>query len=196
MKGGKPILKEHIYTLNISDEHPNSTLLPYVFSITPPITSLSFGIRHIASEEVKIHYSFTREIIIGKHIAEKLLLPQSTTIHAFTQNQTIIFGPLIGILQLALTMILLPLGNRSIALSELLTPPFSLRPFVFVFGVQHIHWEEETIEGYFFQEKQWIKKKSLYQMSFTIAYRIGKRKIINQLSGQKKIRTRLLHSMV
>ncbi len=71
MKGGKPILKEHIYTLNISDEHPNSITLPYVFSITPPITSLSFGIRHIASEEVKIHYSFTREIIIGKHIAEK-----------------------------------------------------------------------------------------------------------------------------
>lgn len=58
---------------------------------------------------MKIHYSFTREIIIGKHIAEKLLLPQSTTIHAFTQNQTIIFGPLIGILQLALMMILLTL---------------------------------------------------------------------------------------
>ncbi len=31
MKGGKPILKEHIYTLNISDEHPNSITLPYVF---------------------------------------------------------------------------------------------------------------------------------------------------------------------
>lgn len=187
MKGGKPILKEHIYTLNISDDHPNSITLPYVFSITPPITSLSFGIRHIASEEVKIHYSFTREIIIGKHIAEKLLLPQSTTIHAFTQNQTIIFGPLIGIFTTGFNDDSSnPLGNRSIALSELLTPPFSLRPFVFVFGVQHIHWEEETIEGYFFQEKQWIKKKSLYQMSFTIAYRIGKRKIINQLSGQKE----------
>ncbi|EAO54059.1 hypothetical protein bthur0014_7550 [Bacillus thuringiensis IBL 4222] len=160
MKGGKPILKEHIYTLNISDEHPNSITLPYVFSITPPITSLSFGIRHIASEEVKIHYSFTREIIIGKHIAEKLLLPQSTTIHAFTQNQTIIFGPLIGIFTTGFNDdSSIPLGNRSIALSELLTPPFSLRPFVFVFGVQHINWEEETIEGYFFQEKQWIKKK-------------------------------------
>lgn len=160
MKGGKPILKEHIYTLNISDENPNSITLPYVFSITPPITSLSFGIRHIASEEVKIHYSFTREIIIGKHIAEKLLLPQSTTIHAFTQNQTIIFGPLIGIFTTGFNDDSSnPLGNRSIALSELLTPPFSLRPFVFVFGVQHINWEEETIEGYFFQEKQWIKKK-------------------------------------
>ena len=71
MKGGKPILKEHIYTLNISDENPNSITLPYIFSITPPITSLSFGLRHVASEEVKIHYSFTREIIIGKQIAEK-----------------------------------------------------------------------------------------------------------------------------
>ncbi|MDA0175033.1 hypothetical protein OJ998_38515, partial [Solirubrobacter taibaiensis] len=117
MKGGKPILKEHIYTLNISDDHPNSITLPYVFSITPPITSLSFGIRHIASEEVKIHYSFTREIIMGKHIAEKLLLPQSTTIHAFTQNQTIIFGPLIGIFTTGFNDDSSnPLGNRSIAL--------------------------------------------------------------------------------
>ena len=63
MKGGKSILKEHIYTLNISDEHPNSITLPYIFSITPPITSLSFGLRHVASEDVKIHYSFTRETI-------------------------------------------------------------------------------------------------------------------------------------
>ena len=172
-------------------------LLYLTFSITPPITSLSFGIRHIASEEVKIHYSFTREIIIGKHIAEKLLLPQSTTIHAFTQNQTIIFGPLIGIFTTGFNDdSSIPLGNRSIALSELLTPPFSLRPFVFVFGVQHINWEEETIEGYFFQEKQWIKKRFLYQMSFTIDYQIDKQKITNQSSEQKKVRTRLLHSMV
>lgn len=70
MKGGKPILKEHIYTLNISDENPNSITLPYIFSITPPITSLSFGLRHVASEDVKIHYSFTREIIIGKQIVK------------------------------------------------------------------------------------------------------------------------------
>ena len=146
---------------------------------------------------MKIHYSFTREIIIGKHIAEKLLLPQSTTIHAFTQNQTIIFGPLIGIFTTGFNDdSSIPLGNRSIALSELLTPPFSLRPFVFVFGVQHINWEEETIEGYFFQEKQWIKKRFLYQMSFTIDYQIDKQKITNQSSEQKKVRTRLLHSMV
>lgn len=152
MKGGKPILKEHIYTLNISDEH-QIALLYLTFFYYTTYYILSFGIRHIASEEVKIHYSFTREIIIGKHIAEKLLLPQSTTIHAFTQNQTIIFGPLIGIFTTGFNDDSSnPLGNRSIALSELLTPPFSLRPFVFVFGVQHINWEEETIEGYFFRE--------------------------------------------
>lgn len=182
MKGGKPILKEHIYTLNISDENPNSITLPYIFSITPPITSLSFGLRHVASEDVKIHYSFTREIIIGKQIAEKLLLPHSTTIHAFTQNETIIFGPLIGIFTTGFNDDTSnPLGNRSTSLGELLTPPFTLRPFVFVFGVQHIDWEDETIEGYFFQEEKWIKKKFLYRMSFTIDYQIGKPKIINRL---------------
>ncbi len=77
------------------------------------------------------------------------------------KTKQLFFGPLIGIFTTGFNDdSSTPLGNRSIALSELLTPPFSLRPFVFVFGVQHIHWEEETIEGYFFQEKQWIKKKS------------------------------------
>lgn len=153
-------MKEHIYTLSISDENPNSITLPYVFSITPPITSLSFGLRYITCESIKIHYSFTREIIIGEQIAAKLLLPHSATIHAFIQNQIIVFGPLIGIFTTGFNDDSnSPLGNRSTSLSELLTPPFTLQPFVFVFGLQHINWEEETIEGYFFQERKWVKNK-------------------------------------
>ena len=86
-------MKEHIYTLNISDEHPNSITLPvYFFHHTPHHYIPSFGLRHVASEEVKIHYSFTREIIIGNTIAEKLLLPHSTTIHAFhTKTKRLFF---------------------------------------------------------------------------------------------------------
>ncbi|KFN04620.1 YheC/YheD family protein [Bacillus clarus] len=153
-------MKDYIYTLHISDELPDSITLPYIFSITPPITSLSFGARYIACEDIKIHYTFNREIIIGKQIAEKLLLPHSTTIFAFTQNQTIIFGPLIGIFTTGFNADSpTPLGSRSTSLSELLTPPFTLRPFVFAFGVQHINWEEETIEGYFFKEGRWIRNK-------------------------------------
>lgn len=153
-------MKEHIYTLSISDEHPNSITLPYVFSITPPITSFFFGLRYITCENIKIHYSFTREIIIGEQIAADLLLPHSATIHAFLHNQTIVFGPLIGIFTTGFNDDSnSPLGSRSISLSELLTPPFTLQPFVFVFGIQHINWEEETIEGYFFQEGKWVKNK-------------------------------------
>ncbi len=191
-------MKEHIYTLSISDENPNSITLPYVFSITPPITSLSFGLRYITCENIKIHYSFTREIIIGEQIAAKLLLPHSATIHAFIQNQTIVFGPLIGIFTTGFNDDSnSPLGNRSISLGELLTPPFTLQPFVFVFGIQHINWEEETIEGYFFQEEKMGKKQSPFTKCHLRPFtKSASRKLQTYRKSKKTFRKRLCDSVV
>ena len=158
MKRGGTILEDHMYTLQISTDHPNAITLPYIFSNTPSLQSLSFGTRSIACKDITIHYTYTHEITIGEQLAKKLLLPPSATIHAFIQNQTLIFGPLVGIFTTCFSESASePLGDRSIAFSDLLTPPFSLRPFVFLFGAQHINWEEETIEGYFFKEGKWLQ---------------------------------------
>ncbi len=154
------ILKDHIYTLQISTDHPRSLTLPYIFSSTSPFASLSFGSRHVACENIEIHHTYAQEIIIGEQIAKELLLPPSTAIHAFTQNQTLIFGPLIGIFTTGFTeSASRPIGNRSISFQDLITPPDSLHPFVFLFGAQHINWDEETIDGYFFKEKSWVRCK-------------------------------------
>ena len=85
-------MKEHIYTLSISDEHPNSITLPYVFLLHHQLHPFLWLTLYY-SENIKIHYSFTREIIIGEHIAADLLLPHSATIHAFLHNQTL-FWPI------------------------------------------------------------------------------------------------------
>lgn len=74
MKGGKFILKEYIYILNILDDYLNSIILFYVFFIILFIIFFFFGICYIVSEEVKIYYFFICEIIIGKYIVEKFLL--------------------------------------------------------------------------------------------------------------------------
>ncbi len=154
------ILKDHIYTLQISIDHPRSLTLPYIFSSTSPFTFLSFGTRHTTCENIEIHYTYAHEIIIGKQIAEELLLPPSNAMQAFIQNQTLIFGPLIGIFTTGFTESTShPIGNRSISFKELLTPPHSLHPFVFLFGAQHINWDEETINGYFFKEESWMQCK-------------------------------------
>lgn len=152
------ILKDHIYTLQISTDHPRSLTLPYIFSNTFPLTSLSFGLRHVTCEHIEIQHTYAQEIIIGEQIAQELFLPPSTAIHAFTQNQTLIFGPLIGIFTTGFTESAShPIGNRSIGFQDLITLPDSLHPIVFLFGAQHINWDEETIEGYFFKEEKWVQ---------------------------------------
>ncbi|EEM12474.1 hypothetical protein bmyco0003_7540 [Bacillus pseudomycoides] len=153
-------LKDHIYTLQISIDHPRSLTLPYIFSSTSPLTFLSFGTRNTTCENIEIHYTYAHEIIIGEQIAKELYLPFPTTVHAFIQNQTLVFGPLIGIFTTGFTESATnPIGNRSISFKELLTPPHSLHPFVFLFGAQHMNWDEETIDGYFFKEENWIQCK-------------------------------------
>ncbi|MEN1937023.1 YheC/YheD family protein [Paenibacillus sp. 102] len=153
-------MKDHIYTLQISTDHPRSLTLPYIFSSTSSLTFLSFGSRHTACENIEIHYTYAHEIIIGEQIAKELLLPPSTVMHAFIQNQTLILGPLIGIFTTGFTESAShPIGNRSIGFKDLITPSDSLHPFVFLFGAQHINWDEETIDGYFFKEESWVQCK-------------------------------------
>ncbi|HEK9101712.1 YheC/YheD family protein [Bacillus pfraonensis] len=153
-------MKDHIYTLQISTDHPRSLTLPYIFSSTSPLTFLSFGSRHTACENIEIHYTYAHEIIIGEQIAKELLLPSSTAMHAFIQNQTLILGPLIGIFTTGFTESAShPVGNRSNSFKDLLIPPDPLHPFVFLFGAQHINWDEETIDGYFFKEESWVQCK-------------------------------------
>lgn len=147
-----------MYALEISTDHPNSLTLPYIFSNTAPLTFLSFGRRYRACKDIEIQYTYTREIIVGEQIAKELSLPSATAIHVFIQDQTLIFGPLVGIFTTGFTdSIAEPIGNRSILFSEFLTPPHSFSPCVFVFGAQHINWEEETIDGYLFKEGNWIQ---------------------------------------
>ncbi|MBC6975354.1 YheC/YheD family protein [Bacillus sp. Xin] len=153
-------MKDYIYTLQISTDHPRSLTLPYIFSSTSSLTFLSFGTRHTACENIEIHYTYAHQIIIGEQIAKELLLPSSTAMHAFIQNQTLILGPLIGIFTTGFTESAShPVGNRSISFKDLLIPPDPLHPFVFLFGAQHINWDEETIDGYFFKEESWVQCK-------------------------------------
>lgn len=157
-KGGRTVLKDHIYTLQISKDQPLSLTVPYIFSNTSSLQFLSFGTRYMACKDIQIRYTYSHEIIIGEQIAKELYLPFPTSIHAFIQDQTLIFGPLIGIFTTGFTESASdPIGNRSITLGDLLTPSESLCPFVFLFGAQHINWEEGTIEGYFFKDGNWIQ---------------------------------------
>ncbi len=139
-------------------DHPTALTLPYIFSNTSSLQFLSFGLKHVTCENIDIHYTYAHEIIIGKQIAEQLSLPFSTTMHAFIQNETLILGPLIGIFTTGfIETTAHPIGNRSTSFQELLTPPDSLHPVVFLFGAQHIHWDDETIDGYFFTEGNWVQ---------------------------------------
>ncbi|EMA6344140.1 YheC/YheD family protein [Bacillus cytotoxicus] len=149
-------MKEQTYTLHISEKHPNSITLPYIFSNNQSLSSLSFGTRSVSFTNIETHYTLANEITIGKQLSQNLLLPPVSTIHAFMQEETIILGPLLGIFTTGFTESkTAPLGSRSTIFTDLLTPPCSLQPLVFLFGSQHINWDAETMDGLFFLEGKW-----------------------------------------
>ena len=74
----------------------------------------------------------------------------------FFQNQTLFIGPLIGIFTAGFTPFpLRPIGERSSFFSKLLSVKKSVGALPFVFGEQHIDWEQALIKGYFYHENSW-----------------------------------------
>ena len=80
----------------------------------------------------------------------------SIPLHTFIENQILFIGPLVGIFTAGFTPFpLRPIGERSNFFSKLLSVKKTVGALPFVFGEQHIDWEQGTMKGYFFQENNW-----------------------------------------
>lgn len=149
-------MKDLIFTMKIDKNNPTALSLPYIFSNIVPLKSICFGTKHVHCDHLQVYYTPTSHILIGKKLAEELHLPFSSQTHTFIRNNTIILGPLIGIFTAGFSDSLQkPLGDRSATFADFIAPSGNVRPFIFLFGGQHINWEQETICGYFYQEGQW-----------------------------------------
>lgn len=96
-------------------------------------------------------------IVISKGIQEAIQFPNfHVPLHLFIENQSLFIGPLVGIFTSGFTPFpLRPIGERSSFFAKLLSVKKTVGALPFVFGEQHIDWEQGTIAGFFYHEDQW-----------------------------------------
>jgi hypothetical protein len=153
MKGRDTMRKR--YPIEI-DSQLNKTVY-YPSELKPLLQNaerIAFG-SHSTDVTLKVHPQNT--IVISSDVNEALHFPDLTIpLHVFYENNTLFLGPLVGIFTSGFTPFpLRPIGDRSLFFSKLLSVHKSVGVVPFVFGEQHINWEEGVIEGYFYQKNGW-----------------------------------------
>ncbi|MCA1321268.1 YheC/YheD family protein [Bacillus tianshenii] len=122
-----------------------------------PVSSIAFGTLQYACTP---SYHAGGTLYVSKKIYEELLLPYEGKIHLFVQEDVLHLGPLIGIFTAGFTnSIVRPIGERTLFFSKLLSTEKKVGAYVFLFGANHINWEDGTMEGYMFSDKGWSRKK-------------------------------------
>ncbi|MCM3456916.1 YheC/YheD family protein [Heyndrickxia oleronia] len=96
---------------------------------------------------------------ISTGLAKQLTIPTFlTSITIFQSDSSLIFGPLVGIFTSGFTNFpVKPIGGRSNLFSKLLSLHSSVGVVPFLFGEQHINWENQSIEGHFYHNGKWIQ---------------------------------------
>jgi hypothetical protein len=119
-----------------------------------PIEKVAFGNKVV---DVQCIPHKRGKIIISEAIRKALFLQESnSSIHVFTDKDTMFFGPLIGILTSGFTSYpLRPLGKRTTFFSKLLSVNKLVGALPFMFGEEHIDWERGLIKGYFYEDTAW-----------------------------------------
>lgn len=167
------------FPLEILDHSHQKVCIPSQIKSNVKLTKIAFG-THMIETEIEQHNR--QSISLSKDIAEKLLLPPiKIPMHLFIANETVIIGPLVGVFTSGFTPFLLrPIGERSLFFAKLLSVKKSVGALPFIFGEQHINWEQGTIHGLFYHLDGW----KTYEVPFpNVVYdRLPNRKTERQTS--------------
>ncbi|SEN11360.1 YheC/D like ATP-grasp [Mesobacillus persicus] len=119
-----------------------------------PITRIAFGNKIVVVQCLPHNKG---KIIISHSLRKELHLPElEISLHVFVDKDTMFVGPLIGILTSGFTSYpLRPLGKRTSFFSKLLSVNKMVGALPFLFGEEHINWEQGLIKGYFYEDSSW-----------------------------------------
>ncbi|QED47113.1 YheC/YheD family endospore coat-associated protein [Cytobacillus dafuensis] len=177
------------YQVEILHDISQKVRIPKDFNHKKKLSKLAFGSHSI---DILIEYqpSGRNVISLSKDVADQLKFPNmNVPLHLFTDNETLFLGPLVGIFTSGFTFFpMRPIGERSMFFAKLLSVKKSVGALPFVFGEQHINWEDGTIQGLFYQKDGW----EIYEVPFpnVIYDRLPNRKS-ERLTEQKKVKERL-----
>ncbi|CAH2713577.1 Endospore coat-associated protein YheD [Neobacillus rhizosphaerae] len=148
-------MRKH-YLIEVTQNDQMVVFCPQAVLRDKQIKKIAFGSKSIAVDFFP-HPDKNDRIVISKKIQEAIQFPHFTIpLHAFIENQILYIGPLVGIFTAGFTSIpQQPVGERTLFFSKLLSVNKPVGALAFVFGEQHIDWEQGTIEGYFFHNQAW-----------------------------------------
>ncbi|WP_071459057.1 YheC/YheD family endospore coat-associated protein [Bacillus massilinigeriensis] len=143
------------YRLETNDLAKSKVYCPRVL-LTEKARRISFGNRVV--DTAILPYDGTR-IMIGNDIANQLNYPSGIMqLYSFLDKGTLYIGPLIGVLTSGFTPFpTRPVGERSSFFYKLLSSSREAGVFAFVFGKEHIDWEQGTINCYTIINSEWTR---------------------------------------
>jgi hypothetical protein len=156
-KRGKTTMRKR-YSIEENKELNNTVLFPSELeSLTSKIEKIAFGNRTCTA---KFKHHNKNSVVFSPDIKETLLFPDITNqVHLFYENNTLYVGPLVGIITTGFTpSTLRPFGDRSVFFERLLSLQESVGVIPYIFGPQHINWDTEEIEAFFYHKKSWQKQ--------------------------------------
>jgi hypothetical protein len=144
------------YFIEVGEKLNSTVYCPTELLENNQITTIAFGSCSIEATFLPLKER-KNKIIISKNIVDSIhFCDFNMPLHIFTENQTLFIGPLVGIFTAGFTPFpLRPMGERSLFFSKLLSVKKSVGALPFIFGEQHIDWEQGLIRGYFFHQNGW-----------------------------------------
>lgn len=147
------------FDCDIFDSENDQFFYPRDFNLQKEPKFIAFGSKIIKAECGR-QPNGRNVISISSSLAKKLLLPEFTaSLCLFDDEQTIYLGPLVGIFSSGFTPFqITPIGARSAAFARQMVVQSSVGAVPFLFGNEHIDWEQGMINGFFYHKKGWTKK--------------------------------------
>jgi hypothetical protein len=144
------------YTIDIAENSHLVVYCPQELLKDNVIKKIAFGSKAIEAD-FRPNPKKYNGIVISKEIQELLLFPNfELKLHVFVEQQVLNIGPLVGIFTAGFTPFPhRPIGDRTNFFSKLLSVKTNVGALPFVFGEQHINWENGTISGYFYHDNHW-----------------------------------------
>ncbi|MEH7112553.1 YheC/YheD family protein [Neobacillus niacini] len=144
------------YTIEVAASSKLVVYCPQELLLDMEIKKIAFGSRAIEVDFVPLPKN-KNIIVISKEIQKLLLFPDfAIKMHVFVDHQVLTIGPLVGIFTAGFTPFpIRPIGERTNFFSKLLSVKTNVGAIPFVFGEQHINWEQGTINGYFYHDNNW-----------------------------------------
>ncbi|MFD2443066.1 YheC/YheD family protein [Bacillus sp. CGMCC 1.16607] len=178
------------YPIEINDQLSKTVLYPA--QLKPLLTNIeriAFGSRSCEATFLA-HPQNLNILVMSSDLMEELHFHNlKIPLHVFYENNTLFLGPLVGIFTSGFTPYpLRPIGDRSLFFSKLLSVQKSVGVIPFVFGEQHIDWEQGVIEGYFYKQNGW--EQHLIPFPNVVYDRLPNRKSESQ-HEQKAVKTRM-----